>query len=356
MNAPLPLVPRALEAGTLGLRWGPFSLLIAWRPLLTGLLLLLALAGAIALALLAGDTWFTPADLWAVLSGRASPDQQLLMIEFRLPRILVGLLAGAALGLAGCLTQALSRNRLAVPDVLGVSDGATLGAVVGLIASTSGMLGPWWTGPLGALVAIVLLLLAAGRHAGRGEQILVVGLAIAALLRAFVELLLSRQDLTHAGALYNWSTGSLSGRGLDAALPLTIGLACLFLPTLLLLRQLNLLRLDPDIARTLGVNLQRTRLLALLIAVLLAGLAVGLCGPIAFVALAAPWLASRLAGGGRLALLGSALTGALLIVLADTGGRILLAGNELPAGVVCNLLGGPFLLWLLFNEREGEAR
>lgn len=316
------------------------------------LALLLVLACGVALS--AGPTSLGMAQLYAALGGHGPEGLQLLVNELRLPRVVAGALAGLALGSAGCLVQALTRNRLATPDILGVSDGAALGIFVGLIVGGSGLMGPWWWGPLGAFAALAALLLAAGRMDARGHAVLIVGIGVASLLRAITELALSRQELMHASALYTWSVGSLAGRGYAAALPLAACLLLAFPPAVLLSRRLALLRLGTDIASTLGVPVRATQWQALLLAVLLAGMAVGVCGPIAFIALAAPYIAARLEGGQGIALPSSALAGALLVVAADTLGRLVLDGAELPAGVICNLLGGPFLLWLLLSERNGE--
>nr|WP_249383871.1 iron chelate uptake ABC transporter family permease subunit [Chitinivorax sp. B] len=167
---------------------------------------------------------------------------------------------------------------------------------------------------------------------------------------------MSRQELQHASALYTWSAGSLAGRDLTAAFPLAVGVVALLPLAWLSVRRLSLLRFDADMAATLGLARQWTQWQALLTAVVLAGLAIGICGPIAFVALSAPVFASRLAGEGRMGLLPAGLIGSVLVVTADTIGRVVLGHAELPAGVICNLLGGPFLLWLLLSDRkEGVA-
>ncbi len=344
----------AVEPGMHCMRGQRWSLLLSHRPLKAIAALAAALAPLVWLGLCAGETWLTPEQVLAALSGRGPTGAVLLVTELRLPRAIAGLLAGAALGAAGCLVQALSRNRLATPDTLGVADGAALGIFVGLVAGASGMMGPWWCGPLGALAALALLVLAAGRMDGGGHALLVVGVGVASLLRAFTELALSRQELMHASALYAWSVGSLAGRGYDAALPLAGGLGLLLPPALLLGRPLALLRLGVDSAAALGAPVRAVQCCALLLAVLMAGLAVGVCGPVAFVALAAPFIAGRLDRGHRPPLLSSALAGALLVAAADTLGRVVLDGAELPEGVICNLLGGPFLLWMLLAERTGE--
>lgn len=345
-----------VEPGLYALRAGYWSMLVAARPLKAMAALLAALALACVVAMCAGPTWNNAGQLAAAIAGDGPPAVRLLLLELRLPRLVAGLLAGCALGLAGALVQAACRNRLASPDVLGVADGATLGVFAGLIAAGSGLMGPWWCGALGAAAALGLLLLVAGRARGSVPALLVIGIGIASLLRALTELMLSRQELMHASALYSWSVGSLAGRGFDAALPLLLALAVLAPPALLVARRLDLLRLGSDLAMALGAPVRLLQLAALVLAAALAGLAVGVCGPIAFVALAAPVIASMLAGGGRIAAACACVAGALLVVCADTIARIAVNGAELPAGVICNLLGGPFLLWLLLRGGAGESR
>ncbi|SHH53398.1 iron chelate uptake ABC transporter family permease subunit [Massilia sp. CF038] len=340
----------AIEPGILAARGRHWSVILSTRALWTTPALLAALIVLSCIALCAGPTWLSCAELYAALTGTGPTGLQLLVNELRLPRIVAGVLAGAALGCAGCLIQALSRNRLATPDMLGVSDGAALGIFIGLAAGGTGLMGPWWVGPLGALGALALLALAAGRI---GPSVLIVGVGVASLLRALTELALSRQELMHASALYTWSVGSLTGRGYAAALPLAAGLLLLLPLASMLSRRLALLGLGPDLASALGVPLRATQWQALFLAVILSGLAVGVCGPIAFVALAAPYIATRLQGG--IAPAASAVSGAMLVLAADALGRIVLDGAELPAGVICNLLGGPFLLWLVLSERAGES-
>lgn len=330
--------------GNAHLRLGPWSLLFDLAGLRRLALLAVLAVAVLALSLMAGARWLTPTELLEGLQGQRSLG---LLLEMRLPRVLVGLMAGAALGCAGWLLQIMTGNRLATPDILGVADGAAL--AIFLVLAGGGMMGPWWVGPAGALAALALLLLASGGIGLRGRTVLVVGLGLASLVRAATEIALSRQELMHASALYAWSVGSLNGRGLDSALPLALGLALLLPVSLLAARRMALLRFDPDLARALGLPLRATQWQALLIAVLLAGLAIGVCGPIAFIALAAPFFA------GRAGLPGALLAGGALVACADTLGRTVINGAELPAGVICNLLGGPFLLWLLLRERHGES-
>ncbi len=184
----------------------------------------------------------------------------------------------------------------------------------------------------------------------RGYRVLVVGLAMSALASAVTQVALSRRSLNSASSLYVWTSGSLNGRSYAVAVPVLIGLAVLVPLSLAVARHLGVLRFDDATASSLGAAPGRTRAVCLLLAVALAGLAVGICGPVGFVALASPVIASRLAGPLRVPLVGTMLTGALLVVAADTVGRIVFAGTEVPVGVVTTVLGGPFLLWVLLGR------
>ncbi|MFE3877473.1 Fe(3+)-hydroxamate ABC transporter permease FhuB [Kitasatospora sp. NPDC059146] len=331
------------------LRYGAWSVLVPRRPLLAGLGLATALLAVVVVSAHAGQNELGLGKTFQAVFGYGERLDVLLVQKFRLGRIVAGLAAGAALGLAGCLTQTLARNRLATPELLGVNDGAT--AAVLISATASGTFGAWWAGPLGALAAVLVVTLVSGGLGARGYRVLVVGLAMSALASAVIQVALARRSLNSAGSLYVWTSGSLNGRDYAIATPALLGLAVLVPTALVVARWLAVLRFDDSVAASLGVDPGRVRLACLLLAVALAGLAVGICGPVGFVALAAPVLAARLAGPTRVPVLGSALTGALLVVLADTLGRVLIGGVEIPVGIVTTVLGGPFLLWVLLGRR-----
>ncbi|MDL4770561.1 iron chelate uptake ABC transporter family permease subunit [Actinomadura xylanilytica] len=336
---------------SLVLRSGGRSVLIPRR----GALAVLGLAALTALVLagcvVLGSSVLSPADALGALFGRGSRAAVLMVREFGLPRIVAGMLVGAALGAAGCLTQTLARNRLATPDFLGVNEGATLSVLLAL-AGGAGGLGAWWSGPLGALLAAGLVLLLSGGTGARGYRVLVVGLAVAAILRSLVELLLAKKDLDLAEAMFTWSVGSLNGRGYSSAAALAAGLAVLLPLALLGGRRLRLLRFGEDVVRVLGTDPGRTRLLVLATATALAGLAVGVGGPIGFIALSAPVVAARLTGPARVPLVASALVGAVFVALADTIGRTVMGDTEVPAGAIAGIVAGPFLLYVLLREQR----
>ncbi|MEF3119469.1 Fe(3+)-hydroxamate ABC transporter permease FhuB [Streptomyces chrestomyceticus] len=341
---------RVRPADTFVLRRGPLSFLVARRATLAGLLLAVLLLLAVVLSAYAGQSDMGVTRTFQAIFGQGDRFDVLLVQKFRLGRIVAGLAAGAALGLAGCLTQTLARNRLATPELLGVNDGATAAVLLSVTLSATGTFGAWWAGPLGALVAAVVVTVVSGGLGQRGYRVLVVGLAMSALASAVTQVALSRRSLNSASSLYVWTSGSLNGRSYAVAVPVLIGLAVLVPLSLAVARHLGVLRFDDATASSLGAAPGRTRAVCLLLAVALAGLAVGICGPVGFVALASPVIASRLAGPLRVPLVGTMLTGALLVVAADTVGRIVFAGTEVPVGVVTTVLGGPFLLWVLLGR------
>ncbi|MFE6488985.1 FecCD family ABC transporter permease [Streptomyces sp. NPDC057757] len=337
------------------LRTGTLSWLFPRRGALAAAVLLPVVLVLVALAVLASSTGMSLSQTLSGLLGTGDPGTVLIVRDFRLPRVLVGLMVGAALGIAGCLTQTLAGNRLATPDLVGVNEGATAAVVASAAGSATGMVGDWWLGPLGAVGAAVLVVLCAGGAGAAGYRVLVVGIGVSTFIGAVSDLIMSRQNDNTAGGVFLWAVGSLNGRDWNVGTPLLIALLFLVPLSLAAGHRLQLLRFDDDMAASLGVDLRRVRAVALALAVALAGVAVGVGGPIAFVALAAPILAQRLAGPTRVPVLGSALTGAALIAAADALGRVV-APVELPVGVVTSVLGGPFLLWVLLHPTHAPGK
>ncbi|HEY8531016.1 MAG TPA: iron ABC transporter permease [Limnochorda sp.] len=361
LASPAAAYPQALSSGqadappgNLLLRAGSFSVLVPSRSLVMALVAGALLACAVVWSAAVGSFALPPRDAARALLGQGAPTAILLIQQIRLPRIVAGLLAGAALGMAGCLTQTLARNRLATPNTLGVNEGAAV-AILLAVVSSGGTMGPWWVGPLGGLAAAVVLILLSGGPGTRGYRFLVVGIALSALIDAHVNLILAQQHTTTAAAVFAWTVGSLSGRGYMVAVPAGMALAFLLPLVLLAARPLSALQLGEEVAASLGVPVRRVQVVVMLLAVALAGLAVGIGGPIGFVAMAAPILASRLVDPARVPLVLSGLLGALLVVAADTLGRVVASPIEVPVGVVTSILGGPFLLWVLFRETSARG-
>ncbi|QFU14876.1 FecCD family ABC transporter permease [Microvirga thermotolerans] len=338
------------------------------RPLLfAGLLVALAASGIAALGL--GATGIPAARALSILAeaatGRAaSGGDALIVLQVRLPRLLLGLLVGAALASSGALMQGLFRNPLADPGLVGVSAGAALAAaatiVLGdaLLAPLVGPL-PFAALPLGAFAGGLLTTLALYRIATRGGRtsmatLLLAGVAFGALSGAVMGLLSYVSDDRQLRDLAFWSLGSLSG----ATWTKVAAAAALILPGLLLVpalsRGLNALALGEAEAYHLGVPVQRVKAAAVLTVAVAVGTSVACAGMIGFVGIVVPHVLRLLAGPDhRMLLPASALAGAALLVAADTVARTLAAPAELPIGILTALIGAPFFLWLLLRRRGG---
>lgn len=344
MNAPSPHGYGLLRLGRLSLLWHRRSLMV-------GLALLAALAAAF-LFCLTGDG-LGPRQALAALLGQGDPFQQLLVRELRLPRLLAGLLSGAALGAAGCLMQTLARNRLATPGMVGLDNGATAFAVASIVAVPTS-LAPSALALTGAATAAALTFLLAAGAGARGYRFIVVGLGIGALFGALTNLMLARADIDAANAAYPWTVGSLNARPPLAVWLLAGGLALGLPAARLLTRPLTTMRFSDSVAIGLGVRLGAMRIATLALSVALTGLAVAVAGPVGLVALIAPEAARYLGGQHGVPVLNAALAGALLTLLADWLGRTLLAPIEIPVGIVMAVIGAPYLLWIILRQPSGR--
>lgn len=320
------------------------------------LLVILTLAAATLAGLALGGRALPPAEVLDALRGGQAGDASIIVLDQRLPRTLLGLLVGAALGVGGAVAQSLTRNPLADPGLLGVSAGAGLAIVVGTFLLGVTTLAPQLVlAVVGATLAgCAVLVLGSSAGVSRTPQgLALVGVALSAVLGSVAStvVLLDAQTLDEYRF---WLVGSLAGRGTSTlssvAGPIAVGGVLALLST----RALDALALGDDSAQALGIRLRRARLLAGGAVILLTGAAVAAAGPLAFVGLAVPHAARALAGprtGWLLAF--SAGLGAALLVLADVVGRLVIRPNELPAGVVVAILGAPLALLLL--RRAGSA-
>lgn len=335
-------------------RAGRLHILVDPRRIVACGLLLLLTTLAFFAALGAGQVHLGLPEVVQALAGRGEPGHELLVVSIRLPRVVAAAAAGTALAISGCLTQVLAANRLATPDVLGVSQGATVAVMIGVLASNVAVLSAWWIGPLGAAGAAAVVTAVAGGIGRRGFRLLIAGIAVSTVAGSLVDVALARQDLGLARNVYAWTWGDLSGSGWSQSVPVLIGIGVLAACTLPLVADLELLRMGSDRAACLGVPVGRLLALSLGIAVTLAGLGVGVAGPIAFVALAGPVIASRIAGVGCTPI-ASGLAGAALCIAADTVGRVVAIPTEIPVGIVTTLVGGPLLIWVVLTSRLEEG-
>ncbi|RKS80525.1 iron complex transport system permease protein [Motilibacter peucedani] len=321
-----------------------------------GLLTLVALAAG-GLALTTGDYPIGVGTVADAVLHRGDPGASFVVNEIRLPRTVAGLCVGAALGVSGALSQAVSRNPLASPDVLGVTAGAAAAAVASIVLGSPGWLpvsGAALAGGLGA-AALVLVVSATGGPGGLGgARLVLVGIGFASLLSAVTSWLLVRAGVNDAVQATAWLTGSLNGRSWADVRPVALGLVLLLPVTWALARHVRLLELDPDTARALGERTTTVQLLATLVSVCLAALATAAAGPVAFVALVAPHVARRLGRTPGVPLVLSAATGAALVALSDLVAHRGPVGDP-PVGVVTAVAGAPVLVWLLRRSRQVQG-
>ncbi|MFG2798824.1 FecCD family ABC transporter permease [Streptomyces pseudovenezuelae] len=315
------------------------------------LILLAALTASVVL-IGTGDFPIPAGDVLKTLLGNSNAGQEFIVNELRLPRVLVGLLVGASLGLGGALFQAVSRNPLGSPDVLGLSQGATAGALT-MIVLFSGSAAQITLGALvGGLVTGLAIYLLAWKQGVHGYRLVLVGIGVSAIVTAVNGYLLTRSTLTEAAQAVVWMTGSLSGRDWAQVWPL-LWLCAVLVPLVLTnARGLRMMEMGDDVSHALGVRVERVRLLLLVAAVLLTAAATAAAGPVSFVALTAPQLARRLTRSPGPNLLPSLCMGATLLVTADWVSQKVFGADQLPVGVVTGVLGGVYLLWLLVTERR----
>lgn len=334
------VVRNRLVSGRLPLRWAAVVLVLT--------LVSLALA-AVALGL--GEFAVPVPDVVEALLGGGEPATRMVVLEWRLPRVLLALLLGASLGLAGAVFQSLTRNPLGSPDIIGFNTGAYTGALVVILLLDGG------GRPLTALGALVGGLGTAGvvyalawRQGVQGFRLIIVGIALSAMLASVNTWLILQASLDRAMAAAVWGAGSLSALAWSDVTPVLVALAVLLPPLVAAAPALRLLEMGDDAASALGVRAEPARLTLVVVGVALTALATATAGPIAFVALAAPGIARQLAGSASVPLAPSAAVGACLLLASDIVAQRAFAPTQLPVGVVTVCLGGCYLIWLLILE------
>ncbi|MGW1813661.1 FecCD family ABC transporter permease [Streptomyces sp. NPDC002125] len=337
---------------TPGVRLGQVS--FVWRPWLVLVTLLLSAAVFLVfcLSIGVGDFPIGLSRVMATIVGRGEQVDEFVIMDLRMPRALAGLVVGIALGVSGAITQSVARNPLASPDILGITGGASAVAVLlvtvtggtaAAVVSTVGLSAAALAGGLGTGLLVYFL---AWRRGIDGFRLILIGISVSAVMEAITTWLLSTADIRDVARAQAWLVGSLDNRSWDevrlaawCALALMVAVACAAF-------QFKPLHLGDEVAAGLGVRYSRVRAVLLLCAVLLAGAAVSVAGPVPFVALVAPQVAMRLARFPTPPMVASGLTGALLLIGADLIARTALP-ITLPVGVVTAAVGGPFLVYLL---------
>ncbi|WP_067507875.1 iron chelate uptake ABC transporter family permease subunit [Actinoplanes sp. TFC3] len=310
-----------------------------------------------ALTLSYGSFQVSLPDIVRSLLGRQTPPQVDYIIQtLRLPRAIVGTLAGLSFGLSGMIFQQLVRNPLASPDVIGVTSGGSAAAVLAIVIFAASGTVISVVALTGAVTTALLIYLLAWRKGVGGYRFVLVGIGVGAAMGGLTSFLLTRADVRVASDALIWLSGSLNGRTWADVRPLAVASLILVPLTLMLGRALLGLQLGDDVAKGLGLPIERSRLALLLIGVCLAGTATAAAGPIAYVAFVSGPIAARLVGGGRPTLLQAGLFGAVLVLAADFIGSHLLGSTPFPVGVVTGIIGAPYLLWLLAtSNRTGRG-
>lgn len=316
---------------------------------------------ATVVGLLAGLRWLLLGDVTAWLGGEGLPLVQFALDE-RAPRVAAAVLAGGALALSGAIVQATCRNPLAEPGLLGITGGAGLGAVLvvtglasGFSSGASAAVGNstmLLAATAGALLAFGLVYGLAWRGGLDADRLVLIGIGVWYGTTALSTFLLVRSNPFDTPRIYTWLSGSTYGRSWEQVVPVAIALAVALPLALVVRRELDLLALDDDTPRVVGVPLERVRLVVLLLAAVLTAMAVAAVGVVGFVGLVAPHIARALVGGrsGRVIPV-AVLVGALLLVVADTLGRTVIAPAQVPAGLVVALIGAPYFVFLLARSR-----
>ncbi len=351
---------------TTPLRLGPASWLVPLRAGLVAVFGLAALTTLVAIDLAVGDFPIPLADVVRTLLGQGDAGQRFVVLELRLPQTTVAAGVGAALGLAGALTQTVARNPLASPDILGVTEGAAFAAVTvivvaggsgfggGLVAGTLQELGLPVAAFVGATTTATLLYVLSWRRGLDMQRLVLVGIGLGAFLTASTSYLLVNARIQDAASAQVWLSGSLSSRGWEHARPVLLVLLVCTPLALVLVRSLNAMLLGDDTARVLGLRLQLAQLGVLALAVALTSVSVAAVGPLEFVAFVVPQVALRLTAGSRPPVLAAMVLGGVLVVGADVVTRAVLP-VALPAGIVTAAIGAPYLIWLLVRTNRRSS-
>ncbi|WP_335868943.1 FecCD family ABC transporter permease [Bacillus sp. 2205SS5-2] len=300
-----------------------------------------------------GSVFISPVRVLSALFRTGGESDWFIIFNFRLPRIAIALLVGSGLAVSGTILQGIIRNPLASPDVLGITKGAGLAAVIVIILFPKS---PFIALPIsafiGAAIVAVVLYLFAYKRGVQPATLALIGIALGAVCNAAIQYLMIRFPVD-ANAALTWLTGSLWGRGWDEVIGILPWIIVLLPITVILAIKLDILNLGDDVAEGLGENIGYTRLLMLALSVALAGASVATVGSIGFVGLVAPHIGRQLVGAKHKHLLPvSALIGILLVLFADGLGRGLLPPIEIPAGVFTAVIGAPYFLYLLRRESK----
>ncbi|MER7796818.1 iron chelate uptake ABC transporter family permease subunit [Microbacterium sp. NPDC096154] len=320
------------------------------RTVITVVLAVLAATVAV-VSLMVGNTFYGLDQVIRVILGETVPGASFTVGELRLPRVALGILVGFGFGIAGVTFQTMLRNPLASPDMIGISKGASAAAVLSIVVLGLDGIAVSLVALGGALATAIAIWLLSHRGGFAGTRLILIGIGLAAMLDSVITYALSRAATWDLQGAMLWLTGSLNPASWERVQPIAATFAVLVPLLLILGGPLDVLRLGDESAAALGVRVRRTRLLAILAAVLLVALSTAAAGPIAFVALMSGPIAARIVGPGGSLLLPAGLIGTLLVLVGDLVGQHAF-GGRLPVGVITGVLGAPYLIFLLVRANR----
>lgn len=320
------------------------------RLVISCLMLVLVSLGVALFSLRSGAVTLDFAQVFNALTGSAPRNITMVVTEWRLPRVMMALLVGAALGISGAIFQSLMRNPLGSPDVMGFNTGAWSGVLVAMVLFGQHLTAITLAAMAGGILTSLLVWALAWRDGIETFRLIIIGIGMRAMLMAFNTWLLLQASLETSLSAGLWFAGSLNGLTWAKTLPAAPLILLMFVCALLLVKRMRLLEMGDDSACALGVSVERSRLMLMLVAVVLTAAATAIAGPISFIALVAPHIARRLCGTARWGLTQSALCGSLLLLAADLCAQQLFMPYQLPVGVVTVSLGGIYLIVLLVQE------
>ena len=351
----VPMIPAPVPISGVVIRRASFSVRLDQRTIVVCAVLaaLIVVVGLWSISV--GDFPIPIRDVVATLFGNPTDDSEFIVGTLRLPRVLVGIGVGAAFGMSGAIFQALVRNPLGSPDIIGFTSGAALGAVTTIVYLDAGTLQVSIGAVVGGLLAAVTVYLLAWKRGIKAYRLVLVGIGAGFTISAAIDYMITRAEINDVQRAAVWLTGSLNGRSWDEVRIVAVALVVLGPLAVVMQRTLDRLDLGDDTAAALGVKVGRAKLSLVLVGVGLAALGVAAAGPIAFVAFVAGPIARRLTNSPRACIVPAAFVGALVTVVADLAARRLLAPVELPVGIMTALIGAPYLLWLLTRQSRTGA-